>query len=91
MVLENEPKYIDPKKLTSFKVNAPHTQSSILEFAAFLRRNDGGYVKTGEEAGLDIGEGNDQSSRESTASQQDGECLWPTQYPIHLKQCKARD
>ncbi|MCJ1471554.1 hypothetical protein MMC13_000194 [Lambiella insularis] len=74
IILDNEPKYIDPRKLTSFKINIPHAQASILEFSSILRGKDGGYLKPGEEAELEIEQDSGlsgQVSRESTAVPQE--------------------
>ena len=48
-ILEDEPRHIDPKKLTSFKIIAPYARASILEYVGALR-----YVKQGEEEDLGI-------------------------------------
>jgi hypothetical protein len=53
-ILEDEPKYIDASKLTSFKVNAPHVQASILEFIGILRSKEDGYANQGEAPALEI-------------------------------------
>jgi hypothetical protein len=53
-VLEDEPKYINVAKLTVVQVNAPHIQASILEFIGILRSREDGYVKPGQEAGLEV-------------------------------------
>ena len=52
--LENEPKYIDPVKLTRFKFNATNVWKTILGFNRILWANDGGYAKQGEEV-TDLG------------------------------------
>lgn len=75
IVLENEPKYTDPRKLTSFKINAPYAQASILEFSAIIRGMDGGFVNSGEEGELEVEQESGESkqqSRESTAVQHEG-------------------
>ncbi|KIX03502.1 uncharacterized protein Z518_07055 [Rhinocladiella mackenziei CBS 650.93] len=68
IILENEPKYIDARKLTSFKANAPQAQASILEFNAILRSKNDGYVKPGEEAVLRIEQDHSESGPPSRGS-----------------------
>ncbi|KAK5181842.1 hypothetical protein LTR44_006042 [Exophiala sp. CCFEE 6388] len=53
-ILEDEPKYIDASKFTSFTVNAPHVQASILEFIGILRSKEDGYAHQGEAPTLEI-------------------------------------
>ncbi|KAK6371287.1 hypothetical protein LTS17_009018 [Exophiala oligosperma] len=70
VVLEDEPKHIDPRKLTNFRVNAPHAQASILEFNRILRSKNDGYLSPGqlETIGIEqdsIGAGNGLESRAS--------------------------
>ncbi|KEF57342.1 uncharacterized protein A1O9_05259 [Exophiala aquamarina CBS 119918] len=58
-ILDNEPRFVDPRKLTGFKLNAPRAQASILEFNAILRLKDSdGVSKSGEEVDLGIEQGN---------------------------------
>ena len=60
ITIEDEPKYIDPRKLTSFKVDAPQVRESILGNTQILWTNGGGYAKPGEEnADLGIEEDSD--------------------------------
>jgi hypothetical protein len=54
IILEDEPKYIDVAKLTSFRAIATHARSSILEFTGVLRSKQDGYVQPGEET-IDLG------------------------------------
>ncbi len=76
-VLEDEPKYADPGKLTSFRVNAPHVQASILEFIGILYSKEDGYAKPGEEAGPEIEHagtvGEEPPSREWISEDHEGE------------------
>lgn len=59
-ILEGEPKYLDPSKLTNFKINAAHARTSILEFTGILRSKGDGYVIPGEETNdLGLEEGSD--------------------------------
>ncbi|OQU96863.1 Fungal specific transcription factor domain-containing protein isoform 3 [Cladophialophora immunda] len=53
-ILENEPKYIDPKKLTSFRTNAVHARESILGHNRILWRNGNALPSQGEEV-ADLG------------------------------------
>jgi hypothetical protein len=75
IILEAEPKDMDPRKLTSFKVNAPHAQASILEFSLILWGKGGGYVNSGEEVQLEVGQesvGSESQSQSSSAIQHEG-------------------
>ncbi|RFU31448.1 hypothetical protein B7463_g4870, partial [Scytalidium lignicola] len=54
LTLENEPKYLDPKKLTTLKVYATRARESILSHNQILWTNSEGYVKPGEEV-TDLG------------------------------------
>ncbi|KAK5283854.1 hypothetical protein LTR07_008212 [Exophiala xenobiotica] len=80
-ILEDEPKYADPRKLTSFRVNAPHVQASILEFIGILYSKEDGYAKPGEEAGPEMEHagtvGGEPPSRESIS---DGHEAAPVEY-----------
>lgn len=55
-ILENEPKYADPKKLTNFKMNATNARASILEYTRILRSERDGCARPGEEDALRIEE-----------------------------------
>ncbi|KPM45635.1 hypothetical protein AK830_g918 [Neonectria ditissima] len=56
--LDDEPKFINPTELTSFRINATFARASILEFTGVLRPKGHGYVKPGEET-WDLGIQND--------------------------------
>ncbi|KIX09067.1 uncharacterized protein Z518_00145 [Rhinocladiella mackenziei CBS 650.93] len=75
IVLENEPQFIDAKKLTSFKINAVYARESILGHNRILWTRGNGYAKQGEEVtdlGIE-GENDAQSSNSMTATTgQDG-------------------
>jgi hypothetical protein len=47
--LENQPKLIDPAKLTGFRFNASNTSKTILGFNRILWDKTGGFPKSGEE------------------------------------------
>ncbi|EXJ67739.1 uncharacterized protein A1O5_09085 [Cladophialophora psammophila CBS 110553] len=47
--LEDEPRYIDIRKLVDFKVNASHARASILGFIDILRPKGDGVVDSGDE------------------------------------------
>ncbi|KAH8808017.1 hypothetical protein F5884DRAFT_857574 [Xylogone sp. PMI_703] len=64
-ILENEPKYIDIKELTRFKMNSTNARSSILEYIGVLSKRDG-MIKPGEEDALRIEE-------DSTRTESDGQ------------------
>jgi len=48
-MLDNQPKLIDPAKLTGFRFNASNTSKSILGFNRILWDKTGGFYKAGEE------------------------------------------
>ena len=52
LVLEGEPRQSSIATLTSFRPNAAHTRTSILEFNGPLRPDGDGYVRPGEECNL---------------------------------------
>jgi hypothetical protein len=54
VVLENEPKYLNGRKLTDIKMVTTYARTSILEFTGILRSKNGGYAKPGEE-NIDLG------------------------------------
>ncbi|OCT45727.1 hypothetical protein CLCR_01572 [Cladophialophora carrionii] len=70
-ILDDEPKLVDPTKLTSFKINARHARRSILGHNDILWRNGDVLPRSGEELG-DLGieedEGDHQFVRRSSST-----------------------
>jgi hypothetical protein len=54
MVLEDEHKYLDARKVTNIKMVTTYARTSILEFTGILRSGNGGYAKAGE-GNIDLG------------------------------------
>jgi hypothetical protein len=63
-VLDNEPKLVDPTKLTSFRINARHARRSILGHNDILWRNGDALTRAGEEV-ADLGIEEDESDHQS--------------------------
>ncbi|KIW68212.1 hypothetical protein, variant [Phialophora macrospora] len=63
-VLDNEPRLVDPAKLTSFRINARHARQSILGHNDILWRNGDALTKSGEEVG-DLGIDEDEDDQPS--------------------------
>ena len=87
-IMEDEPKNVDPIKLTSFQMNAPHVQASILEFIGILYSKEEGYAKPGKTLGLEIENGDleeEPPSRMSPSEDRQGEQLSPQSPPNSQK------
>ncbi|KIX99503.1 uncharacterized protein Z520_05079 [Fonsecaea multimorphosa CBS 102226] len=66
IILENEPKFIDPKKLTSFRTNAVHARESILGHNRILWINGNVLPRQGEEIAM-LGSEEESDSESVTA------------------------
>ncbi|KAF2428304.1 hypothetical protein EJ08DRAFT_671462 [Tothia fuscella] len=49
IILEGEPKLVDPAKLTSYRINATYARATILEYTGILVSPRDGYTRPGEE------------------------------------------
>lgn len=52
--LENEPRHIDPRKLTNMGANNHRARDSILEYNTILRSEEDGYAMPGQEIEVDF-------------------------------------
>jgi hypothetical protein len=77
LVLEGEPKHSSIAALTSFRTNAAHTRTSILEFNGPLRPDGDGYVRPGEECDLRAGDENFATEPQSRALMDDDQIISP--------------
>lgn len=78
--LEDEPRHIDPNKLTSMEANHHSARDSILEFNTILRSKEDGYARLGQEIEVDF----TRNGKEAIPSQQEPSRSSPSQGKVHL-------